>query len=76
MATYGGLALRVYLDGVDEGSFTNQTVDLAERSYRLVVGGDHDGPGTLSGFVDEVAVYPHALGADQIRRHYEVGVGR
>ena len=68
--TWDGKSVRAYLDGVDVGK-TTQTLDVPATPHTFKIGAPHD----FSGTIDEVSVYSHALTPDEIREHYERGIG-
>ncbi|MEU2350286.1 PKD domain-containing protein [Modestobacter sp. NPDC049651] len=73
-ATMSPAGMALYVDGKLVGSRTDTTAGQAYSGY-LRVGAD-TGMGTsstLTGRIDEVAVYPTALSADQIARHFTLG---
>jgi hypothetical protein len=73
VAVYDGTTISIYLDGRLDGSVAT-TVAPADGTASLKLGARGDDAGTrLSGLLDEVAVYDHALTADQVARHYTAG---
>lgn len=66
-----GATHKIYLDGVLQGSVSwgNAIVDGNDPLY---IGG-FPGVSLLSGIIDEVAVYDHALSSEQILAHYNIG---
>jgi hypothetical protein len=70
-ATYDGSTVRIYVDGLEEGSaaaaFTIGTNDLP-----LGIGVQSDGASEFGGAMDEVRLYRRALGADEI---FELALG-
>ena len=74
-ATFDGLDLVVYVNGESQGSQT-AAFSIAGAVADFVVGAEAGGNGNfLSGTIDEVAVYDHALSADRVLRHYQTGIG-
>lgn len=80
VATLDGSGMKLYLDGTLVGSRTDYTTG---RNFDGVwrIGGDrHTGwpanpsAGYLNGDIDQVAVYPYALGADRVAAHRAMGV--
>jgi hypothetical protein len=73
VAVYDGTTISVYLDGRLDGSAVT-TVAPTDGAASLKLGARGDDAGTrLSGMLDEVAIYDHALTADQVARHYTAG---
>ncbi|HEY3821875.1 MAG TPA: LamG domain-containing protein [Polyangiaceae bacterium] len=74
VATFDGLELVVYVNGESQGSQT-ASFSIAGAVADFVVGAEAGGTGNyLSGTLDEVAVYDHALSADRVRTHYLAGL--
>lgn len=74
-AVFDGSHLTVYVDGkVDNTIATSITPGAGSGPLRLGARGD-DANQRLSGGLDEVAVYDHALSASEIQSHYELGTG-
>lgn len=73
VATCDGSSIKVYLDGFLDG-VTNTTLlpRPGQLDLRLGARGD-DTADRLQGDLDEVAVYPSALSADQIQQQYLAG---
>ncbi|MCX4471599.1 NEW3 domain-containing protein [Micromonospora sp. NBC_01655] len=72
-AVYDGSTITVYLDGRLDGSAATK-VNPTDGAGSLKLGARGDDAGTrLAGLLDEVAVYDHALTADEVKRHYSVG---
>jgi len=75
VATFDGLELGVYVNGESQGSQTG-AFSIAGAVADFVVGAEAGGTGNfLSGTIDEVAVYDHALTADRVGAHYIAGLG-
>jgi hypothetical protein len=75
VATFDGLDLVVYANGESQGSQT-AAFSIAGAVADFVVGAEAGGGGNyLSGTLDEVAVYDHALPPDHVRAHYLAGLG-
>lgn len=73
VAVYDGTSLSVYLDGELDGSVAT-TVNPLDGAADLKLGARGDDAGTrLRGVLDEVAVYDHALTAEQIQQHNSLG---
>jgi len=65
-----GEKLRIYLDGKEE--ITAETPwTISEREGELFLGGRSDGLFGLEGKLDEVALYPTALSAEQVATHFK-----
>ncbi|MEU2612407.1 LamG-like jellyroll fold domain-containing protein [Micromonospora sp. NPDC007271] len=72
-AVYDGSTISVYLDGRLDGSAATK-VGPTDGAGSLKLGARGDDAGTrLAGLLDEVAVYDHALTADEIAQHHSVG---
>ncbi len=73
-ATMGPSGMALYVDGVLVGSRTDTTSGLAYNGY-LRVGADKAvaGANTFTGRIDEVALYPTALSAQQVAAHAAAG---
>ena len=75
VATFDGLELVVYVNGGSQGSQT-ASFSIAGAVADFVVGAEAGGNDNfLSGSLDEVPVYDHALSADRVRAHYLAGIG-
>lgn len=69
VATKSAGTVRLYIDGVDRtGSVTNRAIVATSSPLTMGIFG-----GYLSGSLDEVAVYPRALSASDVSRHYAAG---
>jgi hypothetical protein len=69
VATKQGAAVRLYVNGVDRtGTVTNRQVAAVGGALYLGAGA-----GYLNGNLDEAAVYPRALDAAAVGRHYAAG---
>ena len=71
VATQGADGMKLYVDGVPVG--TNPQTGAEGYTGYWRVGGDSDWGGSspfLAGSIDEAAVYPTVLTADQVRAHY------
>lgn len=76
VATFDGVDMSVYLNGemqsTQTGSFT-----IAGAMSDFVVAAEAGGTGNFfSGSIDEAAVYDHALTADRVKAHFQVGRGQ
>jgi len=67
---WDGKSVYAYLDGVEVGT-TAQTLNVPVTPDAFRIGA----PRHFNGMVDEAAVYRRALTADEIREHYERGIG-
>jgi hypothetical protein len=74
VGTYDGANQRLYVDGVIQ-SVNPQTGNLTIGAGGIRLGAW--GAGTLAypGYMQEAAIYPTALTAEQISNHYKVGIG-
>jgi hypothetical protein len=75
VGTYDGHALRVYVNGEPDGTAaaTGQVGPYDGVNGLGIGGGFTASPPSLSGVLDEVAVYSYALTADRVRAHYLAG---
>jgi hypothetical protein len=75
VGTYDGHALRVYVNGEPDGAVAAAgQLGPYDSVNGLGIGGGFTGsPPSLSGILDEVVVYSHALSADRVRAHYLAG---
>jgi len=67
---WDGKSVYDYLDGVEVGK-TTQTLNVPVTPHTFKIGAPH----LFTGVIDEAAVYSRALTADEIRKHYERGIG-
>jgi hypothetical protein len=72
VGTWDGSNLRIYVDGVQEGSPVAQTVN-ATPSYALNFGSDIFNSYHPKGTLDEVRIYNRALTAAEVKRLYQTG---
>lgn len=74
VVTKNGATVKQYLNGTDvTGTVTNSTI--ADTTFALGVGAADGGTDNfLPGTLDEVGIYPTALSAAQVQRHYLIGV--
>jgi len=75
VATQSSAGMRLYVDGVLQGTHAQAGAQAYTGYWR--VGGDNTwGDGVwFAGAVDEYAVYPVALTAEQVAQHYSLGSG-
>jgi Concanavalin A-like lectin/glucanases superfamily/Bacterial Ig-like domain len=73
-ATYDNATIRLYIDGALNASGA-ASVQLTPNTQPMNVGRDQFNSYYFGGRLDEVAVYPTALSAARISRHYEIGSG-
>jgi hypothetical protein len=66
-----GRGVRVYLDGVP--AFSGDADAVPGGSARVFLGGHPGGAGSFAGKLDEIAIYPRALGAADIAARYALG---
>ena len=64
-ATYDGATIRLYVNGVQEGSLA-ESIAIATNNLPLGIGAQSDGGTKLNGALDEVRVYCRALSAAEI----------
>ncbi|HMJ14225.1 MAG TPA: LamG-like jellyroll fold domain-containing protein, partial [Polyangiaceae bacterium] len=67
VATYDGINMRVYLDGVLQGTLYAPGVSTASAAPLTIGKGPYLG---WQGLIDEVATYDYALSLEQIQEHY------
>ncbi len=75
VATYDGSAMRLYVDGALADGPIASTRTMPGNSADLSIGDDPLSSWPFSGWIDEVAVYDHALAAGRVQAHYEAGIG-
>jgi len=71
VGTYDGSNLKIYIDGVVDG--TTPTTGAIDNDNAIVTLGDYDGTNTgfrLAGGLDECAIYDSALTSTQITDHF------
>lgn len=74
VVTKNGATIHLYIDGVDRtGPIANTT--FASNTTGLIIGRSQTASGYFSGSIDEVAVYPTALTAQQVLAHYKAATG-
>ena len=79
--TYDGNKIRLYLDGVEIGDGTPETIQIGYGEVMTTTNdlslGRYDGPGTCklsyTGLLDEVEIFDRALSADEIQDIYLAG---
>ena len=72
-ATYDGVTLRIYTNGVQTGSLAASGVMTVSNNPVLI--GAMIGPTAfLNGFLDECSIYNTALSASRILAHYNAGI--
>jgi hypothetical protein len=74
VAVYDGTAQQMFVDGAAGLPAEPDTMALRSYTASLELGGLANGDGRLTGVLDEVAIYDHALAADRIALHHELGV--
>jgi hypothetical protein len=72
-AIWDGTRITFYVNGVEDGSFTDPT-PRPNSGQPFTIGGDPAGGWYFDGSVDEVAIYTNALTVDQLKLHYAVGL--
>lgn len=60
MGTYDGGEMRVYLDGILDGSRTVSAGGTSSNSRRVMIGGRDDGNDMLDGWIESVGIYAAA----------------
>ena len=64
-ATYDGTTIRLYINGVEEGSIV-ANVAIATNSLPLSIGAESNGARALQGAMDDIRLYSRALSASEI----------
>jgi hypothetical protein len=73
--TYDGNTVKIYLDGVLQGSEDVGSIQVGNSSPLYFGYNDVGGyPYYLDGSLDEVAIFTRALTAPEIQRHYQNGL--
>jgi hypothetical protein len=70
--SYDGSTMRLYLNGTLNAQASSALVEVSNTGP-LVIGGSSDGTNFYSGLLDEVAIYPTVLSAQQVQEHYNAG---
>ncbi|MGY2130537.1 PKD domain-containing protein [Blastococcus sp. SYSU DS0617] len=74
VGSLGAQGMALYVDGKRVGARTDTTTAQAFNGYwRIGADSVWSGSRTFTGSIDEVAVYPTALSAEQVAGHFEVG---
>ncbi len=77
VTTFDGSGMRLYVDGVLNGSDPNTSAQGYTGYWKL--GGDNTWGGNSSSYftgnVEDAAVYPRALSAAEVQGHYDAGTG-
>jgi hypothetical protein len=74
--TYDGSSMRLYVDGTEVAGTTTSRYAGAPSPVDLEIGAEYTNgvPGVFfTGLLDDVAVYDHALSADEVKLHYDSG---
>ena len=71
-ATYDGSQMRVYVNGVLDGSLTTN-IAIPVNSLPLRIGADQNGSNQFNGLIDEVEIFNRALSAAEIQSIYTAG---
>jgi len=73
--TYDGNTIKIYLDGILQGSKDVGSIQVGNSSPLYFSYNDVGGyPYYLDGSLDEVAIFSRALTAPEIQRHYQDGL--
>lgn len=67
--------LCLFIDGEPQNCVAHVPVSMPMPGNELYIGTLGFGFGDLTGVIDEVAIYPHALTADEIAEHHKRGSG-
>ena len=70
-ATYNGTTMRIYINGVFEGSITGPTA-IAANLLNVGIGAQSDGTRRFNGNMDDVRIYNRALSASEIATLFSV----
>ena len=70
VGTYDGNWMRLYVDGVQEGTPVNQAFNISVSTGNLIIGAWNPSSKFFNGIIDEVKVYNRALSQDEIREYY------
>ena len=74
VGTFEGTTARLFLNGEEAASGTVSTYTTS-LGGELALGGWGGSFDMTNGFIDEVAYYNYALGADRVENHYLTGIG-
>ena len=80
-ATYDGDVIRIYINGIEEGTNSSPSGPMDVVTEPLVIGNASDTPSEASterfdGELDDARIFPHALKPSQIKRLWAGGQGR
>lgn len=70
---YDGAALRVYVNGAQDGMLAEVPTLAAGNAHPLRIGVDQAGGSQLDGFVDEIAIYRRAKAAAELAATHTLG---
>ena len=70
--TYDGSQLRVYVNGVLDGS-VNTNIAIPTNNLPLRIGADQNGSNLFNGLIDEVEIFGRGLSAAEIQSIYNTG---
>jgi len=70
--TYNGSQLRVYVNGVLDGS-VNTNIAIPANNLPLRIGADQNGSNLFNGLIDEVEIFDRAISAEEIQSIYNAG---
>lgn len=68
--TYNGADIKVYVNGVEDGTNNVGSITGTANNENLQIGGRSDSTDMFDGFIDEVRIYNRALSADEIQKIY------
>jgi len=74
-ATYDGMVIRVYINGVEDKSATVGQVMINTNALPLMIGAKNDGGAAFQGDLDDIRVYNYALSASEISNLFTVPEG-
>jgi len=76
VTTFDGALLTIYVDGDRKGQAVTSTPFAAASTIPFSIGANGNADDHFFvGDLDEVAVYDHALSAERVRAHHDVGLG-
>ncbi len=64
--TYDGSTIRIYLDGIEENSFSESNLIVPSSSFYMQIGRQISGERYFDGVLDDVYIYDHVLNAEEI----------
>ena len=74
VATYDGMAMRLYLDGIEVDSENPATQILLNNDRDVFLGAQHASNNGIDGVIDDVSIYDYALTGPQVSAHHAAGL--